>query len=72
MIERPQREYQSLSVQAQHRYRVRMMSDRTSATVVLTASSASAVIDMVKSRRIATLPGMTFFSVDLADDQAVR
>lgn len=71
MIERPQREHQALSVQPQNRYRVRMVSDRASATVVLTASSASTVIDMVKNRRIATLPGMTFFSVDLEDGQEV-
>lgn len=71
MIERPRQEHQALSVQPQHRFRVRMVAGRDSSTIVLTASSASVVIDMVKNRRIATLPGMTFFSVDLEDGEAV-
>jgi hypothetical protein len=68
MIERPQREYQSLSLQKQRRFRVRMIGDRDTVSVVLMAGSISSVIDQVKNRRIVTPPGMTSFTVDIEDD----
>ena len=67
-IERFGAGHQAATMLPQRRFRVRMIGDRDTVSVVLMAGSISSVIDQVKNRRIATPAGLRSFTVNLEDD----